>query len=123
MKTALKLCVVVLLLLFVLTACDLYNGINVGWSINTFGGSASLAHVTYTVQNLGKYDLTGVNLEIGAYVASTFTGYISAWTTPDFNLAQNEIKSGSIDIDISPYSVAFVTGAAVLGVDMDKPND
>ena len=123
MKTPFKLCVVSVLLLFVLTACELFNQINVAWSITSFGWSPSHAHVNYQVWNQGKYDLTGVNLEIGAYL-SPLGDYVSAWTTPDFDLAQGELRSGVIDIYIGPsYGALDITGAAVLGVDMDKPGD
>lgn len=120
MKTALKLCIVVLLLLFALTACDLYNGINVGWNID-YVTAGPLVQVGYTVWNQGMYDLTGVNLEIGVEVNLPPLAYISAWTTPDFNLAQNETRSGSITINATGYTITGV--AAVLGVDMDSPND
>ena len=120
MKALLKLCVVLLLLLFVLTACSLYNEINVRWNIDSLTLNPTYARVGYTVWNQGKYDLTGVNLEIGVYATAPVAGYLSAWTTPDFSLAQNESHSSYIDINTAGYIVTTTT--AVLGVDMDKPN-
>jgi hypothetical protein len=121
MKALMKLCAVLLFLLFVLTACDLYNQINLGWTIDAVNVSSYNAHVDYTVWNHGKYDLTGVNLEIGVYATPTTIGYISAWTLPDFSLAQNDTRSGGIDINIYPNTAS--SGAAVLAVDMDNPKD
>jgi hypothetical protein len=124
MKTLAKIGVVVIVVLFALTACNLFDQINIRWDITGYGLSGSLATVSYNVWNDGKFDLTGVNLEVAAYVSPAGV-YKSAWTLPDFSLAQKEMKSGSYSFSISPYSSAFgdsVTGAAILGVDMDKPN-
>ena len=122
MKTLTKLCVVLLLLLIVLTACDLYNQVNVGRSMDAVIWSSPTAQVHYTVWNQGKYDLTGVNLKIGVDVGTPIFGYVSAWTTPDFDLAKNETRSGDIYINI-PSGVPTTAPAAVLAVDMDNPKD
>jgi hypothetical protein len=123
MKKLLKLGFVLVILLVVLAACPLFQQINVGWHIDYWGGtsSSSILTVDYTVRNLGKYDLTGVNLKIAAYVPSA-GGYIYDWT-PDFDLSQNEVDSDSFDIDIFPYHLPDVDWVEVLGVDMDNPRD
>lgn len=117
MKPILKLCGVVIVLLFVLTACNL-NQISVRWTID-FTGPVNPIQVDYTVWNDGAYDLTGVNLEIGIY-STSLGDYISAWT-PEFSLDQNQIKTGTYFLNIG---LETVTGeATVLGVDMDNPKD
>jgi hypothetical protein len=119
MKAFIKLGVIALCLLLALGACDLYTGINVGWTANVVSVSSSYATVNYTATNSGQYDLTGVNLQIGVY-GTQFSGYISDWTSPGFSLAKGQTTSGSIVIDIFPYTMA--DGAKVLAVDMDKPS-
>ncbi len=124
MKPVLKLCVVVIVSMLALTTCVL-DQIAVRWDVTGFGLSGSLATVFFDVWNDGKYDLKGVNLEVAAYVQPAGV-YVSAWSAPDFSLAQGELKSGSFTFSISPYAAGLgdsVTGAAILGVDMDKPSD
>ena len=106
--------------LVILSGCQLFNAINLTWSIDTVTSYATLppyTHVTYTVRNMGKYDLTGVNLQIGVDVYGNKTYPASAWT-PDFSIGQNQTLFGSIDI-VTP--VVATGWATVISVDMDKP--
>jgi hypothetical protein len=120
MKRLFRISFVSLALLVALTACDLYNAINLSWNID---GVAWLGNgytrVTYTVQNLGKYDLTGVNLKIGVDVNGNLTYPISGWTEP-FSLLQNQTRYGSLDIYTGSAPFGWAT---VLSVDVDNPPD
>jgi hypothetical protein len=118
-KAFLRVGILLSALLFALTACNLFNQVNVGWRIDRVDQAGSLATVAYTAWNDGKYDLTGVNLKIGVY-ATPLGDYVSGWTMPDITLNQNETKSGSIVIDVG---LNTASGAAVLAVDMDNPQD
>jgi len=119
MKPILKLCGVLFVLLFVLTACKL-DQISVRWTIDGFVVGPPTVQVDYTVWNDGAYDLTGVNLEFGIY-STALTDWISAWT-PDFSLDQHQTKTGTFFFNIG--LAAAVTGdPQVLGVDMDNPKD
>ena len=117
MKKRIALCVLALALLAAAVGCDLYTGITVSWSVDTYTATpTSPVHVTYTVQNVGQYDLTGVNLQIGV---DTGTGYYyTAWTS-GFSLNKGEVRHGSIDIVTNALPAV---GAAVLAVDMDSPS-
>jgi len=117
MKKRIALCVLALGLLVAAAGCDLYTGITVSWSVDTYTATpTSPVHVTYTVQNVGQYDLTGVNLQLGV---DTGTGYYyTAWTS-SFSLDKGEIRHGGIDITTNGTSAI---GAAVLAVDMDSPS-
>lgn len=118
MKNKLRIAVVIALVLAAFTGCELYQAINVTWSIDSISSvGGGVYRINYTVQNLGKIDLTGVNLEIGADMVGNGTYIYSAWT-PDFSLNQNQIKFGYVDI--ATGSAPF--GAAVLSVDMDNPS-
>jgi hypothetical protein len=101
------------------TGCELYQAINVTWSIDsiTLVPLSGAYRISYTVQNLGKIDLTGVNLEIGADMVGNGTYFYSTWT-PDFSLNQNQIKYGYVDL----YTGTLPAAAAVLSVDMDNPS-
>jgi hypothetical protein len=85
----------------------------VAWNVDGFSYLGGVTTVTYTVQNHGKVDLTGVNLEIGVDVGGV---YVIRWT-PDFSLSQNRIVHGSLGIPTGPGPI----DAAVLGIDMDDP--
>jgi hypothetical protein len=107
------------LLLAALAGCDLYQGINLAWNITGVTAvPGGFTRVSYTAQNLGKYDLKGVNLKIGVDVTGTATYPVSAWTS-DFDVKQNEIVAGSLDIFTGS---ATVYGATVISVDMDSPS-
>ena len=98
--------------------CELYQGINLSWTITSVGpGMPGTTRVTYTAQNFGKYNLKGVNLHIGVDLFANDTYPVSAWTS-DFNVGQNQIVYGSIDIPTP--SVGY--WATVLSVDMDNPS-
>jgi hypothetical protein len=117
MKTLLKLCCVVMVLLFLLTACNL-DQISVRWTVDATTWLAPTVTVDYTVWNDGAYDLTGVNLEIG--ISTTLGDVISDWT-PDFSLNKGETKTGTFFLNTG---VETPTGAAtILGVRMDNPKD
>ena len=122
MKTLLKFGGIVVVLLLVLSACNL-NQQSVRWTVDLTDFSADpLVTVSYTVWNDGDYDLTGVKLEIGLYI-DPLLDYISVWT-PSFSLNQGDQRSDSIAFSISPYVEADTDGLAeVLGVQMDKPSD
>jgi hypothetical protein len=115
MKNLLKVSALVVLVLALLAGCELFNAINVAWNVDSYSYDVPSGRTTvfYTVQNQGKIDLTGVNLEIGVEVGGL---YITGWT-PDFTLSQNQIRHGSFAILTGPGAV----GATVLGVDMDDP--
>lgn len=115
MKKRIALSILAVALLAFAVGCDLYTGISVTWSVNSYSVSASPVHVTYTVHNVGQYDLTGVNLEIGVDTGAGF--YYTAWTA-DFSLAKGQTLTGSIDV---PTNSALPLGATVLSIDMDKP--
>jgi hypothetical protein len=117
MSRLFRLSVVLASLLVALTGCELFNGINLAWSIESVTPSVSSAHVTYTVRNLGKYDLTGVNLEIGVDVHGDGTYPRSAWT-PDFSIGQGQVLYGSLDVYTGTPPIGWAT---VISVDMDKP--
>jgi hypothetical protein len=124
MKNAIRLGVALVVLLIALTSCSLYQAINVGWTIGTISRFSGSTVIPYTAMNLGKYDLTGINLQFT--VDLNGDGYFdpqspylepSAWT-PDFSLSQG----GSITSSITIYHVGTSPGlAAVTAVDMDKP--
>ena len=116
MKKRIALSILALGLLVAAVGCELYTGITVNWSVDGYTTTGSPVNVTYTVQNSGQYDLTGVNLEIGV---DTGTGYYYTAWTPSFSLNKGEIKHGSLNI-VTNNAVAI--GAAVLSVDMDSPS-
>ncbi len=116
MKKRIALSILALGLLVAAVGCELYTGITLNWSVDTYSPSGTPVHVTYTVQNSGQYDLTGVNLEIGV---ATNTGYYYSQWSPSFSLNKGEIRSLSMDV---PTNGASVTSAAVLSVDMDSPS-
>ena len=120
MKNMVRLAIVVSIMLAVMTGCELYQAVNVGWSIEAMNPNGAFTRVDYTVRNLGKIDLTGVNLEIGVDVFGNGT-YPAAQWTPDFSINQNEIRHGSIDVDTAGRTV--MGGAMVLSIDMDNPKD
>lgn|GEM_PF-5534947 len=120
MKTLLKLGCVLVILLFALTACNLYQAINVGWTIVSYT-AGSIITVTYDVWNAGKYDLTGVNLHFSVYASAGVVGYYDAWT-PDFSLNKDQYITGdTFTMDISPGALGLTGYVEVIGVDMDKP--
>jgi hypothetical protein len=115
MKKRIALFVLAAALLAAVVGCDLYTGISVNWNIDTFSTPGSPVHVTYTVQNVGQYDLSGVNLQIGVDTGGGF--YYTNWTS-SFSLNKGEIRHGSVDVVTNAAPVAEVT---VLAIDMDKP--
>ena len=116
MKTLLKLGAVVIVLVSTFMACT-FDQISVRWSVDSTIVAGSNVTVDYTVWNDGKYDLTGVNLEIG--INST-VGIISYWT-PDFSLDRGETKYGTFFFNTG--LATSIPPAEILGVDMDKPKD
>src|SRR5271169_6718292 len=95
MKNGVKFVLVFSIMLAALTGCELYQAINVGWSIDAVSPNGTLTRVDYTVRNLGKIDLTGVNLKVGVDVQGNGTYPATQWT-PDFRINQNEIRHGKI---------------------------
>ena len=120
MKARIKIGIVVMALLFVLTTCNLFDQINIRWSTGAVSITPGYINIDYTVWNQGKFDLTGVNLEIGVFATPVTNDWISAWTLPDFSLAQGQTRTGTISIFVG--SNTGYLEVAVLGVDMDKPN-
>ncbi len=124
MKAVLKVLVVALLVAFALTACSLYDQINVKCLVTGYTEGLSIVTANYSAENKGTFDLTGVNLEIGVYLnISPHYVSFSEYTAPDFSLDTGEIKTGSVMIDISPYTLADISSVAVISVDMDNPKD
>jgi hypothetical protein len=120
MKNMVRSAIVVLIVLAAMTGCELYQAINVGWSIDAMSPNGRFTRVDYTVRNLGKVDLTGVNLKVGVDVFGNGTYPATQWT-PDFNVGQNQTLYGSIDVDTA--GVFVKGGAMVLSIDMDNPKD
>jgi hypothetical protein len=121
MKNTVRVAVVIALVLAALSGCELYQAINVTWTIDNIvalGGGTT--RIYYSVQNLGKIDLTGVNLEIGADMAGTGLYYPYSIWTPDFSLNKNQIKSGWVDLYTGLGGPPLA--AAVLSIDMDNPS-
>lgn len=119
MKRLARVLVAAAALLASLGGCQLYNAINVAWSITSVTYSNAFTHVGYTATNLGKIDLTGVNLEIGVDVNGDGTFPRSGWT-PDFDITQGQSVSGSLDV----YTGVLPNGwATVISIDMDNPKD
>jgi hypothetical protein len=105
-------------LLAAVAGCELYQGINLAWNITSVGpGAPGCTRVSYAAQNMGKYDLKGVNLQIGVDLLGNDTYPVSSWTQ-DFNINQNQILYGSIDIPTPSTGI----WATVLSVDMDSPS-
>jgi hypothetical protein len=105
-------------LLAAVAGCDLYQGINLAWNITGMTAiPGGFTRVSYTAQNMGKYDLKGVNLQVGVDITGTRTYPVSAWTA-DFSVNQNQMVFGSVDVftGASP-----VYGATVISVDMNNP--
>jgi hypothetical protein len=102
-----------------IVSCELYQGINLAWNVTGVTAlPGSFYRVSYSVQNPGKYDLHGVNLEIGLDVYGDGSFFVAGWT-PDFTINQTQMLFGTIDI----YSaIAPAGGASVLSVDMDSPS-
>ncbi|HYW84050.1 MAG TPA: hypothetical protein VFB30_12375 [Spirochaetia bacterium] len=118
MKTLLKLGAVVIVLLSVLTACNL-NQISVQWAITSVATSGSFYTINYDIWNDGKYDLKGVNLTFSVHSPS---GYLYV-KSPDFSLAQGETISGNqITVNVAPDLASQVDLVEVVGVNMDKPD-
>jgi len=115
MKRRIALFVAAAALLAAAAGCELYTGINVGWNVDSVAPNGGTARVAYTVQNLGQYDLTGVNLQIGVDTNAGF--YYTAWTS-DFSLAKGQVVHRTIDV---PTNGLPPVGATVLAIDMDKP--
>lgn len=118
MKNIVKIAIVFSIVLAAATGCELYQAVNVGWSINGMSQAGSFTRVSYTVRNQGKLDLTGVNLQVGVDVLGNGTYPATAWT-PDFSINKNQVLYGSIDVPTGP--VPPLGGAMVLSVDMDNP--
>jgi len=116
-KNLFKLSIVFLALLAAVTGCELYTAVNVAWSIDSMTYSGGFTTVTYTVQNLGKVDLTGVNLQIGVDMSGNLTYPSRAWTT-DFSLNQNQTIHGSLGFYTGSNPLGWAT---VLSIDMDNP--
>jgi hypothetical protein len=126
MKTLLKFGGVLVVLLLVLSACNI-NKQSVRWTVDqTDLSTPPFVTVDYTVWNDGDYDLTGVKLEIGVFITTILPAgdYFSVWT-PEFSLGKGDTPtSDTITFNISPYNVADIDGyAEVLGVQMDRPTD
>jgi len=116
MKRKIALSILAVTLLAFAVGCDLYTGISVTWNIDSVVSSGpSTARVTYTVQNVGQYDLTGVNLEFGVDTGAGF--YHTAWTA-DFSLNKGDVQHRTIDVPTDGFAPV---GAVVLSVDMDNP--
>jgi hypothetical protein len=116
MKTILKFSIVGMALLFALSACDLFNQLEVQCSVTIQTANPSFAVINYTASNQGQYDLTGVNLTIAAVVSP---GVYASTRTPDFSLSKGQMTSGSVTVYMSGLGTA--TSADVIGVGMDKP--
>ena len=119
MKNMVRFAIVFSVLLAALTGCELYQAVNVGWTIDGMSQDGTVTRVDYTVRNLGKLDLTGVNLKIGVDVLGNGTYPATQWT-PDFTLNQNEVLYGSVDVSTG---VPPLGGAMVLSIDMDNPKN
>ena len=123
MKRLARVIIILAALLVSLAGCELYNAINLAWSINsvTYSGSVPhvITHVSYTATNLGRIDLTGANLEVGVDVNGDGTYPQSAWT-PDFNVDQGHSVVGSVDVYTGVVPLGWAT---VISVDMDNPKD
>ena len=119
MKKLIKVSFLAVAVLTALAGCELYNAVNVAWSVDsmTYNPITSRTNVTYTVHNMGKLDLTGVNLQIGVDVVGNVFYPSRAWT-PDFSIRQDQTLFGSLDIYTGANPVG---GATVLSVDMDNP--
>jgi hypothetical protein len=125
MKPILKLSIVVVVLLFALTACNLFKTINVSWAINFYSEpdipADSFIDINYDVWNAGKYDLEGVKLHFSVHIAGV--GYYDAWT-PAVSLAEGQISRNNVfTIDVFPYHLGNIDILEVVAVDMDKPKD
>ena len=121
MKNAIRLSIALIVLLVALTSCNLYNGINLIWDwsfINPLAGN--YYRVTYTVQNLGKVDLTGVNLLWGVDVNNDTYPEGQSWTS-DFSISQGATLVNQTVNVYAPGGVTPPLNAMVLSVDMDKP--
>jgi hypothetical protein len=114
MKKRIALAILAAALLVSAVGCELYTGISVTWTIDTYQQIGTTTRVTYTVQNVGQVDLAGVNLEIGVDNGSF---YQTAWTA-SFSLGKGQVLHGSIDI---VTGTIVPVGATVLSIDMDKP--
>lgn len=120
MKNLVRFSVFLAALLVSLSGCELYNAINLAWNIDNVIPGVPFTHVVYTVQNMGKDDLTGVNLQVGVDMTGNGVSYpCSAWT-PDFSIHEGQTIHGSIDVPI-PGVVLPAGWATVLSVDMDNP--
>lgn len=118
MKSIVKIAIVFSIVLAAVAGCELYQAVNVGWSIDGMYQVGTSTRVSYTVRNLGKLDLTGVNLKVGVDVLGNGTYPATAWT-PDFDINQNQVLYGSIDVPTGPAPA--LGGAVVLSVDMNNP--
>lgn len=121
MKTAKKIMLAAFAasLLAAVAGCELYQGINLGWNVTAVTPiTANVYRVSYTVQNPGKYDLHGVNLQIGLDIYGNGSYYVAGWT-PDFTINQGQVLYGTLDIFTT---VTPAGGASVLSVDMDSPS-
>ena len=114
MKRKIALAILAAALLAAAVGCDLYTGISVTWTIDTYQQIGTITRVTYTVQNMGQYDLTGANLEIGV---DSGAFYQTAWTA-DFSLNKGQVLHGTLDIVTGAITPVGVT---VFGIDMDNP--
>jgi hypothetical protein len=119
MKKLITVSFLALAVLATLAGCELYNAINVAWSIDSMMYNPVTYHtnVMYTVRNMGKVDLTGVNLQVGVDVLGIGTYPNRSWT-PDFSLRQNQVLTGSVDVYTGSNPIG---GATVISVDMDNP--
>lgn len=117
MKNLVRYSIIVVALLVSLTGCELFNAINLAWNIDNVIPGVPFTHVTYTVRNMGKLDLTGVNLQVGVDVLGNGAYPCSAWT-PDFSIGQNQTRYGSIDVPTPSLPAGWAT---VISVDMDNP--
>jgi hypothetical protein len=114
-----RLTIVLLAALVSLGGCQLFQAINLAWNITNVTYSSSFTHVTYTATNLGKVDLTGVNLEIGVDMNGDGTYPRSVWTR-DVDIRQGQTVVGSADVYTGVSPLGWAT---VISVDMDNPKD
>ena len=90
-----KLGMVGLALLFALSACDLFNQLQVDCSGNIHIHEWKLAHVVTRHTTGGGINLTGVDLTIAAV---TLSGTYASAPTPDFSLSKGQSYSSTIDM-------------------------
>jgi hypothetical protein len=110
----------ILLSVFAMSGCSMWNQIWLNWTIDYVEQNGSFARVHYTVENVGEFDLTGINLTFGIDInGDGIIDHTGRGST--FELKENESDSRTDTVYIYSDLVTASTRAEVTSFDIDNP--